>query len=366
MVKHDSLLGVYPITFRTQLTNDLGTFLDTQTILVHVQKKGLVSFLTSDNTTLPSRATSPIFSAQQVEMGRNENASVLVSFINAGSTTDYLVRLSEPSLYVPVHIVNETHRFVEQGERVESLLEISTKPTTAFGTYALRVEAYDLVTREKTFLGTISVDVTKTVNVDVSFPFREVVVEKNSVGDYSLTINNTEYADFDGIIETSSSLTTVSSRQVHVPAKSSLTIPVIIQPSPLLSVRNETIYVMNAQLTREVSFLVNTVDAPAINVPVQDANAIAIPSPGAVTGLVTKAFSSWLGFIIIILAVLVVFSSKFRESIVSRLPKPLPPEKKNENTKSLRAIAVADSKNMAQDAGKVVSSAPVDAPVSKK
>ncbi|MBM3282120.1 MAG: hypothetical protein FJY86_02145 [Candidatus Diapherotrites archaeon] len=329
--------GKYAVTLRTHITIENQTFTDTQTILVHVGKKGLVTYLTSANSTLSPQISNVVFSTENIRLSRNENASISVSFVNNGSATDYLIRLSEPSLFLPVHISNDTHRFVESGERITSYIEIKTTPTTVFGKTPLRIEAYNLVSGEKTFLGTILVDVFKTTNVSASIPFHSFVVEQNGEISSSITLTNTEYSDTEVILESSSSLVEIPLRQTIIPAKSSLSVPVIIHASPSLSVRSDSIFILNPEITEQVSFAVETVKQGTLNpIPPSspaDQNS-SIPSPAAISGFVIGAFSSWLGFVLIILAGLFLFSKRFRENIANRLPKTIPPANKKENVPS--------------------------------
>jgi hypothetical protein len=344
--------GDYEITFRVHTQGEGQSFIDTQTIRVHVGEKGQVAYLTSPNTTLSPVISIVVFSTNEVSVGRNENASVSISFSNSGSATDYLVRLSEPSLNVPVHIVNEMHRFVENGESVTSFIEIATTPTTPFGTHSLRVEAYNLVSGEKTFLGTVIVRVVKFINVDASIPFHSFVIEEKSFVNSSITLTNTEYSDADVLVETSSSLVEVPLRNVHVPAKSSLSVPVIIHASPSLGVRSDLVYVLNADLTEQVSFSVETVKQGTLaSVEIPDENT-PNNSPSSISGLVVSAFSSWVGIVLVVLAGLIIFSAKFRDRMLSYLPKPIPPAKNKVDAKP------RVEKLSAQDTTTIVSPAP--------
>lgn len=340
--------GDYVVTFRVHTQVGGQSFSDTQTILVHVGEKGQVAYFTSPNTTLSPIISSVVFSANEIVLGRNENTSVSVSFSNNGSSTDYLVRLSEPSLNVPVHIINDTHRFVENGDSVTSFIEVATTPTTPFGKYPLRVEAYNLVSGEKTFLGSLVVRVVDVLNVDASIPFHSFVVEEKSFVNSSIALTNTEYSDADVVIESSSSLVEIPLRTVHIPAKSTVSIPLIIHASPSLSVRSDTVYILNAKLSEQVSFSVETVKQGTLaSVEIPDENA-PTNAPSSISGLVVGAFSSWLGLIVVILAALLIFSSNFRNRVVSLLPKPALPsvkkEMKRENTSPKNdAISSADT-----------------------
>lgn len=354
--------GDYLVTLHVYSVIENQTFTDTQTILVHVGKKGLVTYLTSSNTTMPANVSNVVFSSENVRVGRNENASVSVSFVNSGSATDYLVRLSEPALGFSAHVTSETHRFVDVGERVTSFVEISTTPTSPFGQTSLQVEAYDFVSGEKTFLGTIMVNVIKTTNLDVSVPFHEFVVEENGSIDSAITLDNTEYSDVDVIIESSSSLILVPLRQVHVPSKSSVSVPIIIQSSPSLGLRSDSLFILNAELTREVSFVVRTVKKGTLS-PIPDVNANDSNSSDGtpISGLFVGAFSSWLGLIIIIIAALLIFSKRFREKVAGLLPKSTPPAKKKEDDALLAAIAPTENNSPRFNTTKVVATVPAEA-----
>ncbi len=325
--KWDAPQGDYLVTLRTHITIDNQTHVDEQFIRVRVGEKGQVTYFTSPNTTLSPHISSIVFSAENILVSRNENASVSVSFVNNGSATDYLVRLAEPAMGISVHVTNATHRFVQPGDRVVSFIEIATTPNSPFGTIPLRVEAYNLVSGEKTFLGTVVVSVQKRVNVDVSIPFHTFNVEEDDSFYSSLTLENTEYADADIIIESSSSLVQIPTRHVHVPAKSSVSVPFLVYASSVDRVRSETLYVLNSELTESVSFTVNTVPAGTLT-PIPDGNVSDSNSTGTpISGLFVSAVSSWSGLIVLAILALFIFSAKFRDGVVSRLPKPVPPPK---------------------------------------
>ncbi len=326
--KFNAPQGDYLVKLHTTVLLDNQTSVDTQTILVHVGEKGLVTYLTSPNTTLSAQISSVVFSMENVNIARNENASVSVSFLNQGSATDYLVRLAEPAMGISARVTSETHRFVQPGERATSFIEISTSPASPFGKIPLRVEAYDLVSGEKTYLGTVVVNVVKKTNLDVSIPFHEFVIEENDSIYSSLTLDNTEYSDVDVIVESSSSFVQIPSRQVHVPAKSSVSVPLLILASSVENSRSESVYILNSELTEQVSFVVSTVKKGTLT-PISDVNANdSNASTGTpISGLLVGAFSSWLGIVVIAVAALLFFSKKFRERVVSYLPKPVPPAK---------------------------------------
>ena len=320
--------GDYLVTLRVHVQDGGQSFTETHPIRVHVGEKGLLTYYTTSNTTLPARVSAPIFSTNAINLSRTERTTVSVSFLNTGSSTDYLVRLAEPSLNLLVHVVNETHRLVEDGSRVTSWLDITARTNSPFGETPLYVEAYNMVSGEKTLLGVVRVNVYETFNLDARLPFHSFVVEENDLIETTLSLENTEYSDVDVIIESSSSLAQPANSTIRVPAKTSITVPLSIHASPSLGVRGDTLFVMNPNLTEQVSFTVETVPRGTLKPIVSDENARGNGSPFTpISGFVSGVFSSVWGLVIIALAGLIIFSQKFREGVVARLPKPVPPAK---------------------------------------
>jgi len=172
------------------------------------------------------------------------------------------------------------------------------------------------------------VNVYEKFNLRASLPFRSFVVEENDSLETILTLENTEYSDVDVVVESSSSLAQHGSSIIRVPAKTTISIPITIRASPALGVRSDALYAMNPNLTEQVSFTVETVPRGTLKPIVSDENASENGLPFTpISGFVSGVFSSAWGVLIILLAGLIVFSQKFREGVVSRLPKAAAPPK---------------------------------------
>ncbi len=313
---------VVQVILRTILDNRV--YANKETILVHVVPKTAVTYFTSPYTTAPPSIANIAFSQTNVSLHRNENAEFSVSFLHKGSATDYLVRLSEQPIGIQVRLTNDIHRFVENNQSVTAFVEVSTDSKTPFQNYPLRLEVYNLVTGEKTFLGTVLVRVEKQTNLELSVPFREYLVAQNGTRETFLTITNAEFNEEDVVIETSSSLVQPGSHIVHLPSKASVSIPIVIYAGEEMGGRTETIYVMNPSFSKTVSFIVRTVEKlPEQPVP-SDENVSGVSGIG--TGLISGAFSPILGILILIIAALLIFSHSFRDWVRSRLPKTAEPE----------------------------------------
>ncbi len=322
-----ALPGDYRVILTTTINVDGQSFWDVQIILVHVQPKGFVTYFTSVNSTFSPAITNVVFSTQAISLPRNEKDSFTLSFVNQGSATDYLIRLSEPAIGISARVVDGVHRFVQPGETVHALIEIETSPTSPFESFPLRLEAYNFVSGEKTFLGSIVVNVEKVSNIEASVPFHSFTIEENDSVYSSITLQNTEYNDVDVILESSSTFVEIQSRHVHVPSKSSVSIPILIHGSSFFDSRAEQIFVVSPIINEQVSFIVNTVKKGSLH-PVLDVNASAENTNTFPTGLVSGALSPLLGLIIITLAILLIFSSRARNWVKEKLPKGKPVEDK--------------------------------------
>lgn len=398
-----TLPGDYLVTFTVHTILDNQLFVQQHSLWVHVGAKSLVSYFTSPNTTLAPQITNISISPQVINLKRGETGHFSVSFINRNSATDYVVRLVEQVNLISVHLTNATPHFVEPNEQVVVGGEIVTTSKTPFGFTPIYLEAYDVLSGQKTFLGVVSVNVVETTNIEASLPFLQYVISPNRSQATFITLTNTEFNDTDVTLESSSSLVQIESHIVHVPAKTSVSVPVLIHADSVQGLRNEVIFVQNAQFSTSVSFSVRTtpvaVDPVALesreeeiivtntspfawtdvtfiaaNVPSDwvvsfESNHIAIPAQksvtvpvhvdavkgeedsfvvhvynhgqlvdsyvvqstpapnvvSGVTGLIVANVSSIIGLIVIIFALLVVFSKSFRESVQSRLPKPKHP-----------------------------------------
>ncbi len=315
----DANPGIYVVKLMVHVKMDGQVFTETKFITVHVSPSSQVTYFTSPNSTFAPQVSSVVFSNENIVLQRNENASFSVSFVNKGSATDYLVRLAEHPIGITVHTTNDIHRFVEKNEGVTTFFEVSTSSFSPFEITPLRIESYDLVSGEKTFLGTVIVQVNEVSNIEMSIPFHEFVVEENdSIYSY-VTLQNTEYSDVDLILESSSSLVEIQSRQVHIPSKSSLSVPLLIRASPFVGTRSETVFVMNSKITEQFSFVVTTVKKGTLPVLV-DVNA-GTDAPSSASGLVAGVLSPLVGLLIVVVAVLLIVSSRFRNWIKSKLPK---------------------------------------------
>lgn len=290
-------------------------------ITIHVGPKTHFLYQTTDYSTLaPTIGNVDIFPSSLV-LTRVDAGSFEVSFTHFGSTTDYLIRLAEPVLSAKVSFANATHRFVEDGDTVTAFMEVTTTPYTPIGVLPLRVEAYDLATGQKTFLGSVYVDVKETTNVlsSLASHFFEVPVD-GSVSTV-LTLKNTEYNDTELILESNLSSIVFASRIVKVPAQSRLDVNVTIFGNDVPSVETGTIYVVHPSFTDVVHFSIETVASD------EESNG-SFSGLGSPTGLISGTGASILGVIVVILAILFIFSKNFRTRIVSYLPKAPAPEKK--------------------------------------
>lgn len=399
----ETLPGEYLVTITVHTILDNQLFSQTHSLWVKVGPKSLVTYFTSPNTNLAPQITNISIVPQVVNLKRNETGHFSVSFINRNSATDYVVRLVEQPNLIAVHLTNATPHFVEPNQQVVVGGEIVTNSKTPFGFTPIYIEAYDVLSGQKTFLGVVNVNVIESTNIEASLPFLQYVITQKESQATFITLTNTEYNDTQITLESSSSLVQIESHIVHIPAKTSVSIPVLIQADNQPGIRNETIFVQNAKFSTTVSFSVNTTPAPienlslevreeeiivinntpyawtdvtfiAANIPVNwkvafEVNHVTIPAQESVTvpmqvtavkgvkdsfivhvynqgqfvqsyvvqsdpspnpitgisGLIVANVSSVIGLLVIIFALLVVFSKRFRESIQSRLPKPKPP-----------------------------------------
>jgi hypothetical protein len=235
-------------------------------LTVTIGPKSHFTYQTSSVSTLAPIISNVQFSKNVLSLHRVESDSFSVSFTNHGSPTDYLFRLVEPTIGFSTTLTNATHRFVSPGETVTAFVNVQTTSTSPFGTTPIRMEAYNLATGEREFLGTVEVSVVEVTNLVASLPFREYQIPQTETFSTFITLQNTEWNDVDVIIASSSSQVHVLQNQVHVPSKSSVSIPIQLNASIGLGTIEETIYVTNAQFTASIPFFIQTIEKKAVAV----------------------------------------------------------------------------------------------------
>lgn len=296
-------------------------------VTIHVGPKNHFIYETTNFSTLAPTIGNIDVSPSQMVLHRTETGSFTVSFTNYGSTTDYLIRLAEPVISLNVDVQNATHRFVEHNETVTAFVEVTATKNAPFDTIPLRIEAYDLASGQKTFLGSVLVDVQETTNIVPTLPSQSFVVEDGNVTLTGLTLQNTEWNDTQATLVTSSNSIVLSTTMITIPAKGVVTIPLTIQGDLSAPLRNETIYVLTGDFTAAVPFIVKTIPSTHSNSE-NDSDDDGLSSS---TGLLSGATSTVLGLIILIFALLMIVSKNFRERIKSYLPKSeVPPVVKKE------------------------------------
>ncbi len=396
--------GDYLVTIIVHTFLDNQLFSETHTLHVHVGPKSLVTYFTSPNTTLAPQIALISITPQIITLKRNETGHFSVSFLNQNSATDYVIRLVEQPNLVSVHLTNATSHLVEPNELVVVGGEVVTNAKTPFGFTPIYLEVYDVLSGQTKFLGVVNVHVVESTNVEAALPFLQYVISQNESQGTFITLTNTEYNDVQVLLQSSSSLVQIESQIVHIPSKTSVSVPVLIQADSQPGVRNETIFVENAQFSTAVSFTVKTTpslpenlsleardeeiivtnntpfawtnvtflatniptnwvvtfESNHLTIPAQESVTVPIsveavkgekdsfivhvynkgqlvetyvvqsnPSPNAVsgvTGLIVANVSSLLGLIILIFAVLLIFSPRFRDAVRDRLPKAKPPQ----------------------------------------
>ncbi len=291
-------------------------------ITIQIGPKTHFLYQTTDYSTLSPTIGNVNISPSQITLTRVDTGSFEVSFTHFGSTTDYLVRLAEPVLSAKVSFANATHRFVEDGDVVNSFMEVSTTPYTPFGILPLRVEAYDLATGQKTFLGSVYVDVKETTNVLSSLASHSFEVPVGESVSTFLSLKNTEYNDTEVILESNLSSIVFASRIVKVPAQSTLDVNVTIFGDDVPSVEMGAIYIVHPSFTDRVDFSIKSIESDEM-----DSNG-SFNGLGSPIGLATGTGSSILGGIVIVIALLLLVSKGFRARVISYLPKAPAPEKK--------------------------------------
>ena len=292
-------------------------------ITIHIGPSSHFIYQTTGYSTLAPFIEGVSLSPSHLSLSRVDSGSSTISFTHRGSTTDYLIRLAEPMLGITVSFSDDTHRLVEDGEVVSSPLTIKTTPFTPHGTFPLRIEAYDLATGQSTFLRTLLVEVKESVHVLSSLPHRSFTIPAGGSTSSLLTLQNTEYDDVSLILESSSSSVVFDSRLVDVPARSSVDVNITLFSADDPSVSNETIYVIHPSFTDEIHFSVVTSQSPSED-EMSDSPEGIDPSLGLLSGV---SSSIW-GLLAVILSILLLFSSRFRNRVIGFLPKTKVPEKK--------------------------------------
>ncbi|QQR92384.1 MAG: hypothetical protein IPJ89_04475 [Candidatus Iainarchaeum archaeon] len=264
-IRIDVSRDVPPGDYALQLT--MHASLDGQTyhypfpIIVHVSQKERVTYFTSSNSTLSPSIDRIQLSPRTISLQRGEVQYATVSFRNLGNPTDYAIEFNPQPIGIFASVVTPNHSFVDAGETVRSDIELRAFTTSPFETIPVSVYARNRVTQEKMFLGNIDVTVTKTTNALLSVPFQSIQLEKGASMQSFLTIQNTESSDLDVLLQSSSPSVELSATQLHIPANSSLSVPVTLNGSTSLGKQTETIYVFNSDYDNSVSFTITTVPA---------------------------------------------------------------------------------------------------------
>ncbi|MDZ4256888.1 MAG: hypothetical protein U1C71_04720 [archaeon] len=235
-----------------------------QTYAVKVMPSGFTEFRTTPDSTLAPFITQIVFSEQDIELNRNDTELFSVSFVNQGSATDYRIEFTEQPVHFKARIQGGVHRFVQPGERVQSVIEVSTDTRTPFDTYSLSLRARNLVTQDTTFLGTVLVRVDKVSHALVALPTLLYEVEEQGTVASYITIENTEWNELDVLITTSSPRIKVSSPSIRVPPKSSLSIPITIFGSDSPGLRSESLFIVSPDFDAQVHFTVQTIPTKII------------------------------------------------------------------------------------------------------
>ncbi len=303
-------LGSYVLILNVNMVQDGVTHTYALPLHVNVVPKADVSFFTSDDSTASPFISSPQISPSALVMKRNESTSVVVSFRNNGSATDYEI-VTDYVLGLQIRVHNPTHRLVFPGQTVSSVIDIQSSPDSPFQEYIIGVRARNMVTNESFSLGHVNAKLVQSVNVMAAFPFNSVELPPNGRVDANLTISNLEYGDVDVVLQSDSSAIQLSSTLVHIPQQSSVSIPVVITGDASPSSRVETIYVMTPTSTQPLSFVRKTILSSAGNIP-----GTAAGDNGSITGLFSFARFPWVAAVIIVVAIGLIFLWS-RRSIVS-------------------------------------------------
>lgn len=325
--------GNYSTTLYVQAQANGATYSYPLTFFVEVSPKGLAEFHTTPNSTISPYITNPIVSTRNVVLNRDQEAHVTISFTNNGSATDYRVELAENVPGLLAYMQDGAHSFVQPGETVYSVLQIKASTTTPIGEYSIPLRIRDVVTQDKTSLGFVHVRVEKTEGAQLVLPQTSFEVSTENENTVLLTIQNTEWSDLDAHLITSSPRVFIENTQVHIPAKSTIEVPVIILPSDAKGTRVETLYLVSPTFETQVSFEVNTV--------LEDTNASASPAPGLdsfTTGLASFITAPILVVIFFLAAAATLFSSRFRKLIWEKILRQKPIEVTVKGTKIEREI----------------------------
>lgn len=264
-IRIDVAENVTPGTYALQLT--LHASLDGQTysypfpILVHVSQKERVAYFTSLNSTLSPSIDRIQLSPNNITLHRGEVEYAQVSFRNLGNPTDYAIEFYPAPTGLFASVVTPLHSFVDAGESVQSAIEFRAFDSSPFEVFPVSVYARNRVTQERTFLGSVQVSIERIDHALLSIPFSHVELEQGSELESFLTIQNTEASDLDLVVQSSSALLEVSSTLVHVPARSSVSIPFTIHASSAPGTRTDNVYAFNSSYETAASLTVSTIPA---------------------------------------------------------------------------------------------------------
>ncbi len=264
-VRIDVSPNVPPGDYSLQLT--MHASLDGQTyhypfpIIVHVSQKERVVYFTSSNSTLSPSIQNIQLSPQTITLHRGEVQYAHVSFRNVGNATDYAIEFNPKPIGLFASILTPNHSFVDAGEVVQSDIEFRAFASSPFEKMPISIYARNRVTQEKMFLGIVNVSIEKINHALLSIPFAHMELGKGESQQSFLTIQNTEASDLDLLVQTSSPSVELSSTQLHIPAKSSLSIPFTVHGGNSLGTRVESIYAFNSEYELSTSFSLATIPA---------------------------------------------------------------------------------------------------------
>ncbi len=268
--------------------------------------------------TAPPVISAVSISPSSLSLPRNSRATGSVSFTHLGASTDYVIRSRHIIPGLSVIILNDEHPLVSNGQRIVSELELVSTPSLELGTHTLSFEAYNKLTHQRTFLGTLSVHVPRVTNLSVFSPFSSVRVPQEGSFESFLTIQNSGWQDEDIIIESSSLSAIPSIHSVRVASQSSVTIPVTYYPLSSLGNESVTFFVVNSQASEAVSVAIETI----LPLPPSESDT---DSPNPVTGLVTGTSNLFFGALVA-LSLILLLSKRARDKVISFFPKSPPPK----------------------------------------
>lgn len=204
-VERDVPSGEYELKLSV-LNLETNNVLDSETIKVKVVEKGEKNYFTSPGKTIEPRIENIKFSENNVLLKRNDSKEVKIDFENAGSLSNFRVKIVNSSK--EVEGIASSNEFENLSKGTASIKLVSN-PIAKEGSHEVKVLLVDLASYKEHLLGTINVIVKPFYNLQTSVELNsteakigetvkgKLVIKNLSAFDQTLSLNGTPEMEFE-------------------------------------------------------------------------------------------------------------------------------------------------------------------------